>query len=83
MDKSPQAAPFRYQPRHCAFLRKYVWAILTPQADGSWQIVNCLDKDDGCFHLDCAFTTEQGEWPFKASPTEQPHTAPKPQDESV
>ena len=64
---------FRYQPKFCAFLRRTVWAIVTKQSDGSWRIVNCLDKDESCFHLDCAFTTDQGEWPYKASPAEQPH----------
>jgi hypothetical protein len=74
MHEEAKAERFRYQPKHCAFLRKYVWAIVTPQADGSWQIVNCLDKDEGCFHLNCTFTTDQGEWPFKASPAEQPRS---------
>ena len=63
---------FRYQPKYCAFLRKVVWAITTPRADGSWRIVNCLDKDEGCLSLQCAFTAEQGEWPYKSSLSEQP-----------
>ena len=63
---------FRYQPKYCAFLRKVVWAIVTRQADGSWRIVNCLDKDEACFSLDCAFTTDQGEWPYKQCPAEHP-----------
>ena len=63
---------FHYQPRYCAFLRKVVWAIATKQSDGSWRIVNCLDKDEPCFSLDCAFTTDQGEWPYKPTPAEQP-----------
>ena len=66
---------FRYQPKRCALLRKIVWAITTPQADGSRRIVNCLDKDEGCFSLKCAFTAEQGEWPYKRSPAEQPEAA--------
>jgi hypothetical protein len=74
---SDQPERFRYQPKYCAFLRKHVWAILTPQADGSWRIVNCLDKDEGCFHLDCVFTTDHGEWPYKASPADQPESTPK------
>ena len=67
-------AEFRYQPKYCAFLRTVVWAIVTRQADGSWRIVNCLDKDEACFSLDCAFTTDHGEWPYKPSPAEQPQT---------
>lgn len=70
--KTDTAVEFRYQPKYCAFLRKVVWAILTPQADGTWRIVNCLDKDEPCFGLDCAFTADQGEWPYKASPAERP-----------
>ena len=58
---------FRYQPRHCALLGKVVWAILTKQEDGGWRIVNCLDKDAACFGLNCAFTTDQGEWPYRES----------------
>ena len=56
---------FRYQPRYCALLGKYVWAIRMRQADGTWKIVNCLDKDEPCFSLDCAFTAERGAWPYK------------------
>ena len=59
-------AEFRYQPRRCSFLNKLAWAIMTRQADGSWRVVNCLDKDEPCFSLDCAFTTDNGEWPYKA-----------------
>lgn len=62
---------FRYQPKHCALLRKVVWAIMTRQPDGSWRIVNCLDKDEGCFNLDCAFTTDHGEWPYRPLSVEQ------------
>ena len=62
---------FRYQPTYCAILRKPVWAIMTRQPDGAWRIVNCLDKDEACFHLDCAFTTDQGEWPYKVSSADQ------------
>jgi hypothetical protein len=57
---------FRYAPRHCSFFRKYVWAIRTKQPDGSWRIVNCLDKDEGCFSVECAFTTSCGIWPYAA-----------------
>jgi hypothetical protein len=57
---------FRYQPRYCTLLGKYVWAIRTRQPDGTWRVVNCLDKDEACFHLDCAFTTDHGQWPYKA-----------------
>ena len=57
---------FRYEPRYCSFFCKHVWAIRTPQADGSWKIVNCLDKDESCFGVDCVFTTSGGEWPYLA-----------------
>jgi len=77
MDAAPQAE-FRYQPKRCAFLRQVVWAIKTPQADGSWHIVNCLDKDEGCFSLECAFTTPCGEWPFQESRVEQPRAESRP-----
>ena len=59
----------RYRPMQCQFLRKEVWAILARQADGSWRIVNCLDKNESCFHLDCAFTTDSGSWPYEARPS--------------
>ena len=62
---------FRYQPKHCALLGKTVWAIMTRQPDGSWRIVNCLDKDEACFSLSCAFTTDAGEWPYKTVPAER------------
>jgi hypothetical protein len=65
---------FRYQPTQCQILSKHVWAIVMKQPDGSWRIVNCLDKDEACFSLECAFTTDHGVWPY---PT--PLAAPKPQ----
>ncbi len=55
----------RYEPKRCWLLGKEVWAILTQQPDGEWRVVNCLDKDEGCFNLDCAFTTDHGEWPYR------------------
>ena len=55
---------FRYQPRYCTFLGKHVWAIRTQQADGTWRTVNCLDKDEGCFSVECSFTTDHGQWPY-------------------
>ena len=55
----------RYEPKYCAFLKQHVWAIATKQANGSWRVVNCLDKDEPCFHLECAFTTDQGQWPYE------------------
>ena len=64
------AVEFRYQPRYCALLGKYVWAIRTRQADGTWRIVNCLDKDGPCLSLDCAFTAEGGAWPYKEASRE-------------
>ena len=57
----------RYEPKYCAFLKQHVWAIRTKQADGAWRIVNCLDKDEPCFGLECAFTTDHGEWPYASS----------------
>jgi len=62
---------FRYQPRYCTLLGKYVWAIRTRQADGTWRTVNCLDKDAPCFSLECGFTSEQGAWPFRGPSAEQ------------
>ena len=66
---------FRYAPRYCALLRKHVWAIMTHQADGTWRIVNCLDKDEGCFSLECAFTTSGGEWPYATTTADTEQTA--------
>ena len=54
----------KYLPRHCPFVNREVWAILTKPSDGTWRIVNCLDKDQGCFQHACAFTTDGGVWPF-------------------
>ena len=65
------AMEFRYEPKYCMFLQKVVWAILTRQPDGTWRVVNCLDKDEGCFSLECAFTSDHGEWPYKENATEQ------------
>ena len=75
---SEPSVEFRYQPRYCTLLGKYVWAIRTRQApppknlvggqaDGTWRTVNCLDKDEDCFRIECAFTTDNGEWPYKES----------------
>ena len=55
----------KYRPCQCAFLRKEVWAILTRQSQGTWHIVNCLDKDAACYAQACVFTTDGGEWPFE------------------
>jgi len=55
---------FRYEPKRCALLDKHVWAIQACQADGTWKIVNCLDKDESCFTLECAFTSDHGAWPY-------------------
>ena len=57
---------FRYEPKFCTLVGRNVWAILTQQADGSWRIVNCLDKDESCFKRECAFTTDHGAWPYAA-----------------
>ena len=66
---------FRYEPKLCKFLGKHVWAILTQQPDGTWRVVNCLDKDEACFGLECAFTTDNGEWPYETSTTERSQPA--------
>ena len=60
----PERPDMKYLPKLCPFFKKEVWAILTKQADGSWKIVNCLDKHEPCFKHDCAFTVDGGEWPF-------------------
>ena len=57
---------FRYEPRLCSFFCKHVWAIRMQQPDGSWKIVNCLDKDESCFGVECVFTTSGGQWPYTA-----------------
>ncbi len=69
---------FQYQPTYCALQGKNVWAILTQQPDGSWRTVNCLDKDESCFSVDCAFTTDQGEWPYSSvtGPLHQQNCSP-------
>ena len=64
--KAEARVEFRYEPKYCKLLGKYVWTIRTQQADGTWRVVNCLDKDEGCFQLDCAFTTDNGQWPYKS-----------------
>ncbi len=58
---------FRYAPKKCCLLRQPVWAIMMQQPNGSWKIVNCLDKEEGCVHLKCAFTTDEGTWPYESS----------------
>jgi hypothetical protein len=60
----PERPDVKYLARYCPFLSREVWAILTKQAEGTWRIVNCLDKDRVCFGHNCAFTTDGGEWPF-------------------
>ncbi len=60
----PERPDVKYLPRHCPFLNKEVWAILTKQIGGTWRIVNCLDKQQPCFEHDCAFTVDGGNWPF-------------------
>ena len=51
-------------PQGCSLLKKEVWAIVTKPSDGTWRIVNCLDKYQPCFEHNCAFTVNGGEWPF-------------------
>lgn len=64
---SPADRPdVKYLPHPCTFLKRDVWAILSQRPDGSWQIVNCLDKDTACFDHPCRFVTDGGEWPFPA-----------------
>lgn len=55
---------FRYDLTYCQLRQEHVWAILTPQPDGPWRTVNCLDKNQPCAELRCAFTTDHGTWPF-------------------
>ncbi len=62
------AVEFRYHPMHCTLRDQDVWAILTKQPNGAWRIVNCLDKDERCFGIECAFTTSGGKWPYPGSP---------------
>ena len=69
MSREPRAH-CRYRPLVCILFSKEVWAIVTKQPDGSWRIVNCLDKDEGCFGVDCAFTTSCGQWPYRVASTE-------------
>ena len=69
MGREPKVE-FRYYPTTCALREKEVWAILTKQPDGSWRIVNCLDKDEACFGVDCSFTTSCGQWPYRVASTE-------------
>lgn len=64
----------KYLPRYCMLLKRDVWAILTKQSDGTWRIVNCLDKDKRCFDEECAFSVDGGQWPFtEASSSVSPH----------
>jgi hypothetical protein len=64
----PVAKPqLRYKPTQCRLRSRQVWAIRTRQDDGSWMIVNCLDKEHACARLGCAFTTPRGEWPYPAA----------------
>ncbi len=74
MSLAPRVS-IRYQPTTCTLLDKEVWAVLMQQADGSWRVVNCLDKDAACFNVECDFTTSGGSWPYQEippGPTEAP-----------
>lgn len=62
------APEIRYQTRTCQLMRRVVWAIRTRQGNGRWRIVNCLDKTPACAERACAFTCEQGTWPFPDKP---------------
>lgn len=59
----------RYETKYCRFLRQDVWAILAQQPDGTWRVVNCLDKHARCFETDCVLTsdTDEGRWPFEVA----------------
>jgi len=70
--KVEQPRTHRYEPRYCTFRHDNVWAIVAQQADGSWKIVNCLDKDEGCFGVACTFTTDHGVWPYRSAPKQVP-----------
>ncbi|MBI4598559.1 MAG: hypothetical protein HY737_09200 [Candidatus Omnitrophica bacterium] len=62
----------QYAPKMCALLGKEVWAIMTRPPGGTWRIVNCLEKEEACGVLPCAFTTADGGWPYtNPIPTEQ------------
>ena len=54
----------KYLACDCPFVKREVWAILTQQTDGTWKVVNCLDKENACDQYGCAFTTHGGRWPF-------------------
>lgn len=74
--KSESKTAVRYEPRRCTILQRTVWAIMTQHPNGEWRIVNCLDKDEGCFSLECVFTTDHGQWPYlgaSASPGGESH----------
>ncbi len=64
MMTQPEQEDMKYLPRQCRFLDREVWAILTKQPEGTWRVVNCLDKDTVCFQHECVLTTDGGEWPF-------------------
>ena len=67
--RTPRARPqIKYRAQQCPFLHTAVWAILTKQQDGHWNIVNCLDKRSACFEQACAFTRDGGRWPFEVGP---------------
>lgn len=63
--EASQRPNLKYLSVSCPFLKKEVWAILTQEAAVGWRIVNCLDKDRPCFGQDCAFTKDNGQWPFE------------------
>jgi hypothetical protein len=69
---TPGDERYRYQPRVCSLRGCEVWAITTQQSDGTWRPVNCLDKEELCFAMGCAFTTDGGGWPFPPLPTPPP-----------
>ncbi|MBI4342188.1 MAG: hypothetical protein HY599_02335, partial [Candidatus Omnitrophica bacterium] len=56
----------------CRPLGKPVSAIAAHHEDGAWRIVNCLDKDEGCYRLECPFTTDYAAWPYDATTVPAP-----------
>jgi hypothetical protein len=74
----PKRPDVTYLPRHCPFLKQDVRAIVTKQADGTWRIVNCLDKHEPCFEHHCAFTVDGGEWPFGDVAVDKPQFTDQP-----
>ena len=67
---------FRSSTVQCKLLRTPVSAIVVHQDDGVWRIVNCLDKHEGCYRLECPFTTDHAAWPYDATTVAAPPPRP-------